>query len=177
VRIDVSHPSLTAGDACPARGQGTVHDKTPGVLVRILGQPPLAAKVDELQKPRRNLCGQAFTTAEPEEAGDRKYDSTARPMPGVGSLTSMIASPRSAAIRLNRWPWLTATMRWRENVNCLPRTVCGSTRRRAGQRWRHSGMDSSGNWGESEWNRIQRSAVRAGPIESIAFGEGNNTRD
>jgi transposase len=45
-RIDVPHPSLTAGDACPACEEGTVYDKAPGVLVRITGQPPLAAKID-----------------------------------------------------------------------------------------------------------------------------------
>jgi hypothetical protein len=45
VRVEVPHPSLTAGDACPACGQGTVYEKAPGVLVRITGRPPLAAKV------------------------------------------------------------------------------------------------------------------------------------
>src|SRR5262245_39561154 len=40
-RVNVPHPSLGAGDACPACGQGTVYEKAPGVLVRITGQPPL----------------------------------------------------------------------------------------------------------------------------------------
>ena len=82
-RIDVRHPSLTAGDACPACGQGTVYEKTPGVLVRITGQPPLAAKVYRLQKLRCHLCGQVFTAAAPEETGDRKYDATAGSMIGL----------------------------------------------------------------------------------------------
>src|SRR5260370_25110560 len=43
VRVDVPHPSLTAGDPCPACGHGTVYEKAPGVVVRITGQPPLAA--------------------------------------------------------------------------------------------------------------------------------------
>jgi transposase len=82
-RIDVPHPSLTAGDACPACGQGTVYEKAPGVLVRITGQPPLAAKVYQLQKLRCHLCGQVFTAAAPEGAGDRKYDATAGSMIGL----------------------------------------------------------------------------------------------
>jgi transposase len=82
-RIDVPHPSLTAGDACPACGQGTVYDKAPGVLVRITGQPPLAAKIYRLQKLRCHLCGQVFTAAAPEAAGDRKYDATAGSMIGL----------------------------------------------------------------------------------------------
>ena len=82
-RIDVPHPSLAAGDACPACGQGTVYEKAPGVLVRITGQPPLAAKVYRLQKLRCHLCGRVFTAAAPEGAGDRKYDATAGSMIGL----------------------------------------------------------------------------------------------
>src|SRR4051812_39951206 len=69
-RIDEAHPSLRAGDACPACGEGTVYDKAPGVLVRVTGQPPLAAKVYRLQKLRCHLCGQIFTAAAPDAAGE-----------------------------------------------------------------------------------------------------------
>src|SRR5262245_44253813 len=82
-RVDVRHPSLTAGDACPACGAGAVYDKAPGVLVRVTGQPPLAAKVYRLQKLRCHLCGRVFTAAPPEEAGDTKYDATAGSMIGL----------------------------------------------------------------------------------------------
>jgi transposase len=82
-RVDVPHPSLTAGDACPACTQGTVYDKAPGVLVRITGQPPLAATIYRLQKLRCHLCGQVFTAPAPEEAGDQKYDATAGSMIGL----------------------------------------------------------------------------------------------
>jgi transposase len=82
-RIDVAHPSLTPGDACPACGEGTVYEKTPGVLVRIIGQPPLAAKVYRLQKLRCHLCGQVFTADAPQEAGEAKYDATAGSMIGL----------------------------------------------------------------------------------------------
>jgi transposase len=82
-RIDVPHPSLTAGDACPACGQGTVYEKAPGVLVRITGRPPLSAKVYRLQKLRCHLCGQVFTAAAPDEAGEAKYDATAGSMIGL----------------------------------------------------------------------------------------------
>jgi transposase len=83
-RIDVAHPSLRAGDACPACGQGTVYEKNPGVLVRIIGLPPLAAKVYRLQKLRCHLCGQVFTADAPAEAGPTKYDATA------GSMISLL---------------------------------------------------------------------------------------
>jgi transposase len=82
-RIDVRHPSLTAGDACPGCGQGTVYEKVPGVLIRITGQPPLTATIYQLQKLRCHLCGEVFTAAAPQEAGERKYDATAGSMIGL----------------------------------------------------------------------------------------------
>jgi transposase len=82
-RIDVPHSSLSAGAPCPACGQGTVYEKTPGVVVRISGQPPLAATIYQLQKLRCHLCGQVFTAAAPPEAGNGKYDATAGSMIGL----------------------------------------------------------------------------------------------
>jgi transposase len=82
-RVDVAHPSLRAGDACPACGQGTVYEKAPGVLVRVTGQPPLAAKVYHVQKLRCHLCGQVFTAEAPAEVGLTKYDATAGSMIGL----------------------------------------------------------------------------------------------
>jgi transposase len=82
-RIDVAHPSLTAGDPCPACGDGIVYNKAPGVLVRITGQAPLAATIYQLQKLRCHLCGQVFTAAAPKETGNQKYDATAGSMIGL----------------------------------------------------------------------------------------------
>ena len=45
-----AHPTLRAGDACPACGEGTVYDKVPGVkLVRITGRPTVSATVYQLK--------------------------------------------------------------------------------------------------------------------------------
>jgi transposase len=82
-RIDVPHPSLKAGDACPACADGIVYAKAPGVLVRITGQPPLSATIYQLRKLRCHLCGEVFTAPAPAEAGDRKYDATAGSMIGL----------------------------------------------------------------------------------------------
>jgi transposase len=82
-QVAVAHPTLHAGDECPACGEGTVYEKTPGVLVRITGQPPLAATVYRLQKLRCHLCGQVFTADAPEGTGQAKYDATAGSMIGL----------------------------------------------------------------------------------------------
>ena len=82
-RIDVPHPELKPGDACPVCREGTVYEKAPGVVVRIKGQPPLGATIYELQKLRCHLCGQVFTAPTPEAAGETKYDATAGSMIGL----------------------------------------------------------------------------------------------
>jgi transposase len=111
-RIDVPHPSLAAGDACPACGQGTVYEKTPGVLVRIIGQPPLGATIYQLQKLRCHLCGQVFTAAAPEEAGDRKYDATAGGMIGLLKYGSGLPFNRLDGLQGNLDVPLPASTQW-----------------------------------------------------------------
>ena len=52
-QIRVPHESLQAGDACPTCDKGTLYEwKYPEVLVRLVGQPPIGAKVYYLQKLR-----------------------------------------------------------------------------------------------------------------------------
>lgn len=77
-RVKIRHASLEPGDPCPECGTGTAYLMTkPGVLVRFIGQPPLAATIYELEKLRCNLCGKIFTAQPPAEAGAKKYDASA----------------------------------------------------------------------------------------------------
>lgn len=78
-KIEVAHPSLQPGDPCPDCGRGTVYETNrPSVLLRLVGQPPIGAKVYYLQKLRCNLCGKVFTAPLPEAAAEEKYDPTVR---------------------------------------------------------------------------------------------------
>ena len=77
-RVKVGHQSLKPGDACPDCLRGKVYEMAePGVLIRLIGQPPVAATIYELQKLRCNLCGKVFTATPPVEAGAKKYDPSA----------------------------------------------------------------------------------------------------
>ena len=111
-RIDVPHPSLAAGDACPACGDGTVYEKAPGVLVRITGQPPLAATIYQLQKLRCHLCGQVFTAPAPQEAGEKKYDATAGSMIGLLKYGSGLPFNRLDGLQGNLEVPLPASTQW-----------------------------------------------------------------
>jgi hypothetical protein len=84
-KIEVPHESLQAGDPCPTCPNGTVYDtRRPGVVVRLVGQAPVGAKVYYLQKLRCGLCGVVFTADPPADAGQTKYDAT------VGSMISLL---------------------------------------------------------------------------------------
>ena len=80
-KVDIKHQKLTHGDRCPECGKGNVYgQKEPKVLVRIVGQAPLAATVYSLERLRCGACGQVFTAQEPEGVGPEKYDETAAAM-------------------------------------------------------------------------------------------------
>ena len=101
-RIPVPHTSLKAGDACPDGCGGKVYpQRKPGVLVRIQGQPPLAATLYELEKLRCNLCGNMYTAAPPAEAGEKKYDETAVSMMAVLRYGSGVPWNRTESLEAN----------------------------------------------------------------------------
>ena len=80
-KVAIAHQNLKHGDRCPECGKGNVYgQKEPKVLVRIVGQAPLAATVYSLERLRCGACGQVFTAPEPEGVGPEKYDETAASM-------------------------------------------------------------------------------------------------
>lgn len=80
-KIPVPHGRFRSGDACPECQKGKVYGlRDPGVLVRIIGQAPLQARIYELEKLRCHLCGEVFTADPPEGVGPEKYDPTAGSM-------------------------------------------------------------------------------------------------
>jgi len=80
-KIAIAHAKLKHGDRCPECEKGNVYgQKEPKVLVRIVGQAPLAATVYSLERLRCGACGQVYTAQEPEGVGPEKYDETAAAM-------------------------------------------------------------------------------------------------
>jgi transposase len=80
-KVKIEHSSLQSGNRCPGCQKGKLYVlATPGVLIRVVGQAPLAATVYELAKLRCNLCGEVFTAEAPEGVGTEKYDATAASM-------------------------------------------------------------------------------------------------
>jgi hypothetical protein len=80
-RVKIEHASLKSGNHCPGCQKGKLYAwATPGVLIRVVGQAPLAATVYELEKLRCNLCGEVFTAEPPEGVGTEEYDAAAASM-------------------------------------------------------------------------------------------------
>jgi transposase len=112
-KIEVPHESLQPGDACPDCTEGTVYEVSrPGVLVRITGQAPVAAKVYELQKLRCNLCGKVFTAQPPEEVGPEKYDAAAGSMIALLKYGSGMPFNRLEGLQGNLGIPLPASTQW-----------------------------------------------------------------
>ncbi|MBV8805313.1 MAG: hypothetical protein JO042_09705, partial [Sinobacteraceae bacterium] len=82
--VQIAHPSLRRGDACPSCVTGKVYPmKDPSVRVRFSGVAPLQAKVYECARLRCGLCGEMYTANAPEGVGEEKYDETAPAVVGL----------------------------------------------------------------------------------------------
>lgn len=72
--VPVTHPHLHAGDLCPECQKGRLHCLQPSLILRLVGQSPVAATRFELERLRCAICGVVFTAPAPPEAGTGKYD-------------------------------------------------------------------------------------------------------
>jgi transposase len=74
----VEHDRAHVGDTCPQCSHGRLYRlREPERIVRITGQPPLAAHTWELDRLRCSGCGGVFTAPAPTEAQGSKYDERA----------------------------------------------------------------------------------------------------
>lgn len=83
VDLDCAH--LRPGDRCPQCETGKVYDSVPRTIVKVSGQPPLAATVYKLAQLRCRLCDAIFSAPMPEAlAALPKYD------PSCASMIAML---------------------------------------------------------------------------------------
>jgi hypothetical protein len=69
IKSSVAHESLTPGCGCPDCHRGKLYDlKEPASILRIVGQPALAALRWDCQRLRCNTCGKVYTAKAPQEA-------------------------------------------------------------------------------------------------------------
>lgn len=120
-KIKVRHATLKPGDHCPKCEKGKVYEMaTPGVLVRLVGQAPLAATLYELEKLRCNLCGEVFTAQPPTRAGPDKYDATAASMIALLKYGSGLPFYRLQGLQRNLGIPLPASTQWEIMAKIAP---------------------------------------------------------
>jgi transposase len=112
-RVRVPHPKLHDGGLCPDCRRGKLHPLSrPGVVVRIVGQAPLAATVFELEKLRCATCGQVFSAPAPAAAGAEKYDPTVGALVAVLRFGSGVPSYRLAQLQQSLGIPFPASTQW-----------------------------------------------------------------
>lgn len=83
-RVECRHEELAVGERCPACGRGRLYRLPAGIEMRLDGHGLLSAVRYELEKLRCSACGQVFTAALPEAAGEEKYSARARAVLALG---------------------------------------------------------------------------------------------
>ena len=112
-KVKIEHSSLPSGTRCPGCQKGKLYVlATPGVLIRVVGQAPLAATVYELAKLRCNLCGEVFTAEAPAGVGTEKYDATAASMIALLKYGSGLPFHRLEALQGSMEIPLPASTQW-----------------------------------------------------------------
>ncbi len=97
----VEHDRAHVGDTCPQCSHGTLYRlREPERIVRITGQPPLAAHTWELDRLRCSGCGGVFTAPAPPEAQGSKYDERAAAI--MALLRYRVGTPLHRLDRLQR---------------------------------------------------------------------------
>jgi transposase len=112
-KVQVPHAHLQRGNRCPECQKGKLYElNTPGVLVRVTGQAPLAATVYALQKLRCNLCGEVYTAEAPEGVGPEKYDERAGSMVAMLKYGSGVPFTRLEKLQANLEVPLPTSTQW-----------------------------------------------------------------
>ena len=78
--ITAEYPSLKSGDRCPQCRTGKVYAHEPKVLVRWIGQAPLAASIYRIERLRCRMCDLVLSAPLPEGIGADKYDESCASM-------------------------------------------------------------------------------------------------
>ena len=73
--IEIEVPDLKSGDLCPECLTGKVYESPPKLIVKVIGQPPLGAKLFKLLRVRCRICDAVFTAPMPDgQSTAPKYD-------------------------------------------------------------------------------------------------------
>ena len=112
-QIYIPHPTLKPGDPCPVPGcKGKVYKFEPLVIVRVVGQAPLGAKVNTVEQYRCNLCLTVFPACSLEQFGPQKYDESAASMISILTYGTGVPFYRLDGLQANLGIPLPSSTQW-----------------------------------------------------------------
>jgi len=112
--VPVPHPLLRPGDICPKCGKGRLHPLQPSLILRLVGQAPVAATRFDLQQLRCATCGVVCTTPVPPEAGTGKYDESAAVVVALMRFGSGMPMYRLAQLQASLGVPFPASVQWEQ---------------------------------------------------------------
>jgi transposase len=109
----VLHAELKVGERCPLCERGSLYAlEEPARILRILGQPLLAAHCWDCQRLRCSGCGHVFTAQAPTEARGPKFDETAVAMLGLCRYGAGLPLHRLERLQRNVQTPLSSSTQW-----------------------------------------------------------------
>jgi transposase len=114
-RVRISHPTLRAGQTCPACAKGKLRQrKDPAVAITVTAQPPVGALIHEMEQLRCDTCGKLFTAPVPAQAGVEKYDASVGVMVGLMRYGSGMPFYRLERLQNSLGVPLPASVQWEQ---------------------------------------------------------------
>lgn len=114
-RVRISHPTLQAGQPCPACRRGKLRVRPhPAVAVTVRAQPPVGAVIHEMEQLRCDTCGKVCTAPTPPEAGVEKYDASVGVMVGLLRYGSGMPFYRLERLQKSLGVPLPASVQWEQ---------------------------------------------------------------
>lgn len=109
----VLHSQLNIGDGCPRCTRGKLYELAePARILRILGQPLLAAHCWDCQRLRCSGCGDVFTAQAPEQAQGPKFDESAVAMLALCRYGTGLPHHRLERMQRNLQTPLSSSTQW-----------------------------------------------------------------
>jgi transposase len=111
--VGVPHQHLRPGDTCPGCTRGKVYRlPEPARIMRIIGQPPLAANCWDCERLRCASCGLVYTAQAPQEAQGPKYSESAASMMALLRYGGGMPLNRLARLQHNLETPIPASTQW-----------------------------------------------------------------
>jgi transposase len=122
--VECEHQELQSGQLCPQCEKGKVYASPPKVIVKVVGQAPLAATVYRVQRLRCRLCDTFFTAPVPAQALGPKYDLSCASMIAMMRYGFGLPSYRLQALHASLHVPLPDATQWDIICKSLPAPRC-----------------------------------------------------